>query len=327
MAQSNSLVELDCSYDCRFIPHLPDKAEEIKANITSYYIANLFSDSIERQKRYLAQDLEEWFIMVFSGALDSRLQITCIWYEYFFFFDDVIEKLDGEKAKACITRVLGILNDIQEPDPTNRLEVVLKDITLMLMSIGDEADRILARNVLSAIQEYCAAMGNYKKRKDSMDSFETYQQYRLLEAAAWPAFALVAWSYGIYLPPHMSTDPDVRELGRLAGLHACFVNDLYSYRVEALHTQYKDSEDATFLYNSIPVIMKEQRTDAQGAMDYLKVYISHMEEKFLQTSNKLRERYIGEELGMTNRLVEGYERLLAANWIWSVYCGRYNSFV
>jgi hypothetical protein len=128
----------------------------------------------------------------------------------------------------------------------------------------------------------------------------------------------------------MLGNPDFQALLSLAGDQIVLVNDMYSYRSEALgiRNMVGGNEDGQecFVFNAVCALLREDGVDETNVMDKLGAHISRKESDFIRAEERLTERYKDrtDDLDIIQKWVAYLKELMGGAHYWSTICGRYN---
>jgi hypothetical protein len=142
---------------------------------------------------------------------------------------------------------------------------------------------------------------------------------------------LCAWGLDLFTPPeHISGDPDFGVLLSLTSEHVVLVNDLYSYRREALGGwnlagENQDGKEYV-VCNAVCVLLREDGVDETNVMDKLGAHISRRESDFISTEERLIDRYKGrtDDLDVIQKWVRFLKEMMGGVHYYSSTSRRYN---
>ena len=142
------------------------------------------------------------------------------------------------------------------------------------------------------------------------------------------SFTLVSlrWASNIMVPAYMLEDPSVKLVATFVGYYNTLINNIYSYRREVSAAMHEKgaSKIAENIVNAVVHIMKERNVNEKEALKFVQEYLSQVEERFVDTVEKAKGHYSGENLETLERYTILLQNMCGGNITWSAISGRYN---
>jgi hypothetical protein len=151
---------------------------------------------------------------------------------------------------------------------------------------------------------------------------------------------IFAWELDLSNPSqHILEDPDFDMLLSLCADQLSLLNDMYSYRREALwmERQMQNRQQMNvpskngdlqevYILNAVVILLREDGVDETNVMERLGTHIRRKESEFISTVEKLGVRFKDhpKDLDLIKNWVAMLTDLMAGNYYWSTICGRYN---
>nr|BBH51511.1 putative sesquiterpene synthase [Clitopilus sp.] len=323
----------DPTFQTRLSARWHPSTAEIVPKVRQYIVQNWPWSSEESKRRYLTGNAEDGVMYAFPGVKNDRIEAVTTWLALHFLIDDYILEsvsdsaasgLDPGKKKEAIQRLFGIMRRLVRPNVNNPVEVMVDHVASSFLSCSseDEVAQRHARQILESTIQFITAAENGDGKATAMGDLNSYLAYRMVEAGVFLSLDLAFWGGEIYIPSHISNDPQIRSFFKLVSDHLVLVNDIYSYKVEQ-----DRSEGVGGAFNAVSVLMRSKHVDAQDAMGIIKTQLTTLEEATLEEAAVLRDRYAekGEEEEVVDKMIQTILEMMAGNCEWSKFCGRYNS--
>ena len=207
------------------------------------WLANSWQCDRKAQKKISAIDFSYFCAILAPKADHDRFRLICDWGNWVFPFDDLFDdgdlREDTDQAVLLIERLLGAMQDGEEPAPLpagaeaeQRLVDCHANVWMRLKS-GTENAGVRERFVC-AMQDYC--QGALQQVQDSSTSHlrdpEDLLTIRRSSIGAQPLYALVEFGHQLDIPKAVFDHSLIQQI-RVLGVDLILIqNDILSYRKE-----------------------------------------------------------------------------------------------
>ncbi|KAI0290408.1 terpenoid synthase [Multifurca ochricompacta] len=293
----------------RINPHHPAVKAEIAAWVRSF---GAFSPKVQA-----AYDLCD-FCLVSSLAYPfhdkARLRTTCDLMVVFVLFDEYSDVANEDEVQEMVNITMDALRNPHTPRP--RGEWIGGEVTRQFWELGIKtASPQSQKRFIETFGSYMQAVVQQAADRTNkhIPTIEEYFEIRREDVGTKPCFAILELEMD--LPDEAVNHPTIQELSVLATDMIFLVNDIASYNVEQAC-----GDDN---YNIITVVMHQNKTDIQGAMNWVSEHHKELEEKFMEIyENKIPKfgEPVDEQLA---QYVDGIGNWVRANYQWSFEGERY----
>ncbi|KAI0294469.1 terpenoid synthase [Multifurca ochricompacta] len=293
----------------RINPHYLEVKAETAAWIRSF---GAFSPKVQA-----AYDLCDFCLLAsltYPNHDKARLRTACNLMSVFLLCDEYSDVADEDEVQGMVNITEDVLRNPHTPRPKG--EWIGGEITRQFWEMGIKtASPQSQKRFIETFGSYMQAVVQHgaDRTNKHIPTIEEYFEIRRYDVGTKPSFAVLELEMD--LPDEAVNHPAIQELSVLATDMIILDNDTASYNVE----QARGDDN----YNIITIVMNQNKTDIQGAMNWVYEHHKELEEKFMDIyENKIPK--FGEPVDeQLVQYVDGIGNWVRANDQWDFETERY----
>ncbi|KAI0292682.1 terpenoid synthase [Multifurca ochricompacta] len=244
----------------------------------------------------------------------ARLRTACDLMAVFLLFDEYSDVADADEVQEMVNIIMDALRNPHTPRP--RGEWIGGEVTRQFWELGIKtASPQSQKRFIETFGSYIQAVVQHAadRTNNHIPTIEEYFKIRRDDGGIRPSFAVLELEMD--LPDETVNHPAIQELSDLATDMIFLVNDMASYNKEQA---WGDGH-----YNIITIVMNQNKTEIQGAMNWVSEHHKELEEKFMDIyENKIPK--FGEPVDkQLTRYVDGIGNWVRGNDQWGFEGERY----
>ncbi|KAI0290412.1 terpenoid synthase [Multifurca ochricompacta] len=244
----------------------------------------------------------------------ERLRTICDLMGVFLLCDGCSDIADGDGVQEMVNTTMDALRNPHTPRP--RGEWIGGEVTRQFWELGIKtASPQSQKRFIETFGSYMQAVAQHAADRTNKHTptIEEYFKIRREDVGTKPVFTILELEMD--LPDEAVNHPTIQELSVLAADMIILDNDMASYNSE----QARGDDN----YNVITIVMYQNKTDIQEAMNWVSEYHKELEEKFMDIyENKIPKfgKPVDEQLA---QYVDGIGNWVRANYQWGFESERY----
>ncbi|PPQ69928.1 hypothetical protein CVT26_013253 [Gymnopilus dilepis] len=253
--------------------------------------------------------------LAYSPRERELIRLGCDLMNIFYVFDEYTDIADGNGAEKVRDIIMDAFKNPHKERPAGELMLgaMARDFWIRASSYVRPGAHCL-KHFIHDFDTYTAAVVREAddRSKRRYRGFEDYLSIRRDSSGCFPSFALC--EFGLDLPEEAFHHPRMAALREQGTDLIAIGNDIDSYAMEKAR--------GLELHNSVALVMVEQNTDVQGAINWLEQYAAGVHAAFLD--NVANMPSWGEDVDRRVKIyIDGIAQWVRGNDDWTFESGRY----